>query len=224
MTSRLSAVLTTSAVVVTLLAGAVAWLRSVGHPRARLATDDINLVDNWREYAGVDARIGKPTAGVMITAFLDYTCPHSRDLLTTLTDILDQRSDAVALVVRHFPLSDEAPRDLAIAVECSRRGGALARFQQLLSDTMSIVQPNWTYLAIQAGISDTVAFMDCFVDSTAAAVVGRDLRAGYSLGVTRTPTLLMNDLLIEGNPPPSILRDIIAERSQMASARVGSGS
>lgn len=65
----------------------------------------------------------------------------------------------------------------------------------------------WPVFAAAAGVPDTAAFARCMrdTDPTVLAAVARDTLAGHELGITGTPTLLINDRLIQGAPTPRML-------------------
>lgn len=194
------------------VAGAGVKLRDLTFEK--VAADRVTVIDDWHQYLD-GARIGSASARVIITLFLDYTCPHSRDAMAAALEVVHERPENVAIVIRHFPLSNGTARDAAIAAECSRRSGVFRRFHEsLFASVDSLGQKIWGRLASDSGISDTLTFATCMDDSTAMAVVGRDLRDGLRLGVSRTPAFLINDWFFEGNPPLGFLRKAVADRSR----------
>ena len=85
----------------------------------------------------------------------------------------------------------------------------------------SLGSKQWRTIAHAAEIPAVDAFVECMADSTVMVAVGEDLRKGHRLGVRGTPTLVVDDLVIEGNPPPRILRSILdrARQTQGAGSR-----
>lgn len=208
-----------AALAATMVAATLVWVTVHDRGVERLAPGHVTVVDNWRQYADSGARIGPPSATVTITLFSDYTCPHCKDAMEALTQLLRERPEHIALVVRHFPLSNGLARDAAIAAECSRRAGAFERFHQTVFKHLdSLGSESWAFLAFAAGVPDTISFVSCMADSTAMATVGRDLRAAYRLGVSRTPAFLINDRFFEGNPPRQFLRAVVEDRFRSAAA------
>jgi len=64
-------------------------------------------------------------------------------------------------------------------------------------------------LAEEAGISNLTRFATCLDGATAARLVDRDAVAAASLGVVVTPTLLINDISVEGYVDGNILGNLV---------------
>jgi protein-disulfide isomerase len=94
--------------------------------------------------------------------------------------------------------------------ECANKVGAFESIHDLLFEAGdSIGRQRWTWFALRVGIQDTVSFMRCFKDPDVLADIRRDVRAADSLGVTATPTFLINDQLVKGAPPLELLHKYI---------------
>lgn len=94
---------------------------------------------------------------------------------------------------RHLIVHPEA-RDASLAVECARSEG---RFEALhdalyLNPELIGVKP-WSEWAIEAGVRDTVGFLDCMADPRTDSVIVRDSLAARALRIPATPTFLINN-------------------------------
>ena len=80
----------------------------------------------------------------------------------------------------------------------------------LYSQSDSIGIRPWTHFAVDAGIQDTLAFRDCLSSEASDNWVVRDTVAAFKLGVTGTPTFLINDLLVRGFYGDAVMNELIS--------------
>jgi protein-disulfide isomerase len=71
----------------------------------------------------------------------------------------------------------------------------------LFSDPDSIGLRSWGSFAAQIGVPNASAFNACIQDSTQVAVIEKDEADARTLGVTVTPTLLLDDQFMGGGRP-----------------------
>jgi protein-disulfide isomerase len=104
----------------------------------------------------------------------------------------------VAVIYRHFPLHDFA-LPAAKASHCAHLQGKFEEMHDGLYGAANLIgiRP-WTTYAVQAGVADTIAFTECLADQDTDALIARDTLAARQLGVSGTPTFLINDLLVRG--------------------------
>ena len=105
------------------------------------------------------------------------------------------------LIVRHYPVESRHPfaRVAALAVECATESGQRKvvhygnfALQDALADTL------WGRIAMSAGIGDTTAFRTCINEGRFSHRIDADLEAAQALGISGTPTMLINEHLIRG--------------------------
>jgi len=191
-------------------------------PPGTSARSRTKTVRDWASYLGNGEREGPADAAVTIIEFSDFQCPYCRHTAETLSNLRAQFKDRIAIVYRHFPLQRVHPYawDAAVASECAREQGRFWAYHDALFQSQdSIGTVSWTRLGLRAGVPDTAALAHC-IKSDQRVVVGinRDLDAGQRLGVWATPTLLINDYSISGDPNQDTLamvirRDIAARTS-----------
>jgi protein-disulfide isomerase len=176
----------------------------------RPATAPWDSVSQWQQYAARGHRIGRRDAATTIVVFGDYQCPACKTLEQRLRAFRSGRESDVAVVFRHFPLPfHRYARDAALAAECAARQDRFAPYhEQLYDKAAALGQVSWVSIAATAGVPDTGAFTRCLKDSSVVATVNVDIADGTRLGVSATPTLLVDGEEYVGVPWD--LSDIIA--------------
>lgn len=190
---------TTATVLLTAAAVAVASFyvhgQMAGGPGARPQVAEDSEIENWREDTALGIRIGPADARMVVTEFMDFTCPFCAMVVPVVDSILSRYPSEVALVFQHFPLTGR-PLSLpsAVAVECAERQGMFRPMYQLLfAQQESLGSKDWVIFAEEAGVPDLAAFEECVklpADSFARIDTGRDL--GLRRNVRGTPTLYVN--------------------------------
>lgn len=155
-------------------------------------------VEDWRIYSRDGIRLGPVSAVVTIVEFGDFQCPFCARAHPFLKRMRHRHPDDLALVYRHYPLHDFSLQ-AAAASECAARVGAFERFSDLLfAQTDSIGSKSMPTFAIEAGMKDAIRFVACMDDSTTRARIRQDTMAALRLGVSGTPTFLINDVRVVG--------------------------
>jgi len=195
---------TAATALLTLAAMAVALVYVYGHlaqgPLSREATVVGGQIENWREETTLGIRIGPADAPMVVTEFMDFTCPFCAMIVPAVDSLLARHPAEVALVFQHFPLDRPLSTPSAIASECAERQGKFKPMYRLLfSQQESLGSKDWVTLAEEAGIQDLAAFDACLAmpaDSFPRIGAGRDL--GMRRNVNGTPTLYVNGRLFGG--------------------------
>lgn len=147
-------------------------------------------------YANTGGRIGPKDASVTIVVFSDYQCPGCLALESHLKPVREKYSDDVAVVIRHFPLEGHVfARPAARGAVCADRQERFAAYHEALfaRDEEAPILRSLLGYAAQAGVPDTAAFRECLGLPDTDIAVENDIRAGRRLGVSGTPTFLVND-------------------------------
>lgn len=198
--------LNAATVLVTVAAIAVAVLRLKEAFRAPAdGADDsprTRRIANWKQFGQEGVRIGPSAARVTVVEFLDFQCPFCRGAAGDLRDLRRWFRDDLAVVYRQLPVpSHPFAYPAALAAVCAARRGAFEQLHDIFFEQQdSLGKKPWTRFAMEAGIRDTAEFVGCMKRSATAAVVQRDTAAAIALGARGTPTLLINDLAIDGSP------------------------
>lgn len=175
-----------------------------GAPRA-------STVSEWKSYARSGQRLGPANAPVTIVEFSDFQCPACRAAAETLRKVRQRYPQQVAVLYRHAPIpSHEHAADAARASQCAGEQGRFEAYHDaLFAHQKSIGQISWTAFADTAGVANGDAFASCMSGGGTTAVVEDDQSAARRLGVSATPTLLINEQLIVGSPSEEELVSMI---------------
>lgn len=167
---------------------------------------------NWMDYAKVGHRLGSATAKVILVEFADFQCPACRVFDREFQTLQAKYPDDVAVVFRHLPLTRIHPHALnaALASECAAAQGRFGEMHRVLFDRAdSLGLLSWPTLAARASVGDLGQFERCFQDPATRAAVDRDVAAAGDLGITGTPTTLMNGVRFSGVPSGLVLDSLV---------------
>lgn len=170
------------------------------------------VVPAWRTFAAVGHRMGPTKAAVNIVVFSDFECPYCGALMKRLHSLRNEYPKAVAVVYRHFPMQGHRYAIAAArASECAAAQGDFEPFHDaLFANQDSIGRIPWEKFATIAGVQDLRTFRACVIAANAIPAIARDTAAGKLLGVTATPTLLINETELVGAQPLDTLEAYVA--------------
>jgi protein-disulfide isomerase len=156
--------------------------------------------------SGIHVR-GKADAQVTIEEFGDFQCPPCSIMSVVLAKLEEEYGARLRVIFHHFPLAVHAhAREAAFAAEAA---GMQGRFWEM-HDLLYKEQADWSkapnvpaLFQSYAGIIklDLDRFKKDLADPELAARVDADQKLGASRGVTSTPTLFVNTVLL----PPAEL-------------------
>jgi protein-disulfide isomerase len=181
---------------------------------ATAAAPPVRTVAAWRQFAAGGHRSGPSDAAVTIVEFSDFQCPFCAAFERSVRDVMARHPRDVALVYRHFPLQTAHPYAMAaaIAAECAAEQVPFEAMRRSLFDHQAAIGLwPWTQFADSAGLTDRARFSRCIADSATAPRVTADIRAATALRVAGTPSILINDLFLDGAPPPAQLEGYIEQ-------------
>lgn len=175
-------------------------------------------IKDWRRFDAGIKTIGSRTAPVSVIVFSDFQCPFCARLAHSLDRVRATYPDQVRIVFRNFPIESLHPhaKAAAAAAECSAGQGRFAPLHDLLfqhPDSIGIWQ--WKTVAERAGIPDIGRFEDCLTSNATTARLGEDSAAAITLGLTGTPTVLINSWLLRSGAPTDSVLDALL-RSELA--------
>jgi protein-disulfide isomerase len=158
--------------------------------------------------------LGDPNAPLTIVEFTDFECDYCRQFYqTTLPEIKQAYIDTgqVRIVFKDFPISniDSHSLEAAVAAQCANDQGEYQSYSELL-------YANQTSLSAEQLISyagdlnlDKDKFTKCFQSGEKEQVVAASTREALNIGVTSTPTLIIDGQLHEGALTATQLSSII---------------
>ncbi|MHB8831030.1 MAG: thioredoxin domain-containing protein [Patescibacteria group bacterium] len=158
---------------------------------------------------------GPMISKVTLVEFYDFQCPacgiYHKLVIKPLRDKYQGR---IKFAPRNFPLVEAHPYAMgaAIAGVCSQRQGKFFEYYDtLFANQKALTRPDLEKYAQSLGL-DTEKFKLCLDDKSAQDQVLNDYNAGRSFGISSTPTLIINDALIEGSPNLDVMSKLIDER------------
>lgn len=205
-----SGVVITCAVVIT----ALVVRREFFPPSAREPGLAAQAVPNWRAFATTGHRTGAADAPVTMVVFSDFQCPACKVLADQVHTLAERHPGRFSVVYRHFPLpSHSQALPAARASECAARQGRFAAYHDaLFASQETLGYTPWQKFAQTAGVPDVEAFQRCFSEPGRVEQLARDTEDAKRLGLTGTPTLLLNGRRFNGVPPIDVLeRELVGQ-------------
>lgn len=158
-------------------------------------------VPQWQRLAAEGSVLGKPDAELRIVEFSDFQCPFCATVRSRLDSLRARAPERIAVVYRHFPLTQIHPHAVAAAVasECAGQQGRFGTYHDALFARQSeIGKLSWRSFAETAKVPDLARFDACVESSATAARVQADQQAGQELGIQGTPTFVFDGKMVSG--------------------------
>jgi protein-disulfide isomerase len=169
-----------------------------------------------------DPTAGSPHANVIVVEFSDFQCPFCASALPTVNQLKETYGNQIYFAYRDFPLHHLHPLagKAAEAAQCAFEQDLFWEYHDTLFENQqewsSAGVPKFKDYAGELGL-DTTEFNGCLDSGKYASEVEADLQAGVQVGVTGTPTFIINGQKISGNVPLDILKEIIDSELAKAS-------
>lgn len=177
---------------------AIAMLSLYLHDRAQVNAARLaaTVVADWETLAatGIPGG-GSNDAPLVITAFMDFTCPFCSQMASVIDSLVGAHPQKFRAVFHYFPLrGQELAIPAAIAAECAREQGRFRDvYKALFAHQDSIGAWAWADFAEEAGVPDLDAYSDCVSrPDTEFTQIAAGRRAGEEGGVRGTPTIWLN--------------------------------
>lgn len=154
---------------------------------------------------------GNPKALVTIVEFSDFQCPFCKRFHPTVQQILENYSDQVRWVYKHFPLDEihSEARPSAEASECvfeQKGNDGFWQFADRLFENQSRLGNNlYTELASELSLNMS-QFNDCLSSRKYKDHVEANYQEGINLGVRGTPGNFVNGQAVSGAVPYETLK------------------
>jgi len=169
-------------------------------------TEDIT--DNTNQ-SNVDARTlvtstdhirGNADATVTMVVFSDYQCPYCSKFNTTLKQVMEDYSDRVKWIHKHFPMSyHDYAESAAQAAECAGDQNKFWEYGDALFENQASIT-GVEYLKTLAGTLglNTTDFNTCLDTAKYSDRISTELNLGTEIGIEGTPGGFVNNLSIAG--------------------------
>lgn len=156
--------------------------------------------------------IGNPDAPITVVEFSDFECPFCQLHQATLTKLRETYGDRLRLVYKHYPLAGHpAARKAAEASMCANDQGRFWEMHDgMFAQMNKLAVDDLKELAESLGL-DTETFNECLDSGRWAAWVEQDLAQGKEVGVTGTPALFINGIVVSGAASYETIAAVIDE-------------
>ncbi|MGK5630478.1 DsbA family protein [Streptomyces sp. URMC 123] len=162
-----------------------------------------------------DATPSSPTARPVLDIWCELQCPDCRAALADVHALRERYGDALELRLRHFPL--EKHRHSFAAAQAAEEAAAqgrdwdyveavLARAEELGSRGEPVLVEVARELGLDAEEMDTA-----LIDGRHILIVDADQAEGKAIGVTGTPTYVIDGQRLDGGTSQEGLRERIVE-------------
>lgn len=185
-----------STIVVVVAAVAMVGFQAFGRPTVQAGSPPTTtaFVDTWEEDNESGIWMGSRDARMVITGFMDFTCPYCQQLAPVIDSLMTVHPNDVAFVFQHFPLGRPQSAPAAIAAECAERQGRFSQVYGLIYERLDpAAETPWLEVAEAAGVPHLDEFSSCITlpqEEFPRIEAGRSL--GERIGIRGTPTIWIN--------------------------------
>lgn len=161
--------------------------------------------------------IGNPEAKLRIVEFGDYQCPACGYYHPIIKGIMEEFSDDVYFVFRHFPLVN-AHQFATMAASAAEAAGRQGKYWEM-HDLIMSNQQTWSRgmassiflsYARQLGIND-VQFQQDVRNPEILAKIERDFNVGIQLNINSVPSFFFNGVLVQTPRSPEAFRELVIQ-------------
>lgn len=158
-----------------------------------------------------DPSLGSADATVVIVAFSDFACPYCKKEFEILTKLAAENQGRVRLIWRDLPIEAESPLAFqqSLAANCANAQKRYWDYAALLfkeQDTMT--QERLFSAAEELGLEQQ-PFRVCMSTEKFRAEIESDQRDAVTLGISATPSFVINGYPAEGEVPEDVWRQLI---------------
>lgn len=173
---------------------------------------EIREVADWERVANQGRRLGTLEARLVVVEFSDFQCPYCEAAAQQIRELLEEYPSRLAVVYRHFPIESIHPHAslAAEAVECAGDLGQFERYHDALFDGQpSIGTRPWVEFITWPSPTDSAMFSECMEVGRHRERVAADKALGDSIGVSGTPTFIVDGRLHAGVDGVSAIRKLV---------------
>ncbi len=168
-------------------------------------------IEDWPRYSETGQRIGPQHALVTVVEFADFQCPFCAQFSESYKYVAKKYGDSIALVYRHYPMLSIHPYAIEAASAALCAGDDLF---PLIHDFLyehqdSIGKLSWEEIGTRAGVENVTHLVRCIQEQGAANQLAADSAAAADLKVSGTPTILVNQIRVAGNPGTQTLDSLV---------------
>ncbi|MEX2610612.1 MAG: thioredoxin domain-containing protein [Gemmatimonadota bacterium] len=167
-------------------------------------------IEDWRGLLERGTQIGADPAAVEMVVFTDFQCPYCQRFHAAYRNAKALLGNDFRLTYLHYPLTTHPHAEQAAqAAECAGAQGQFSAFADALFEQQaSIGIKSWMSYADGVGIPDTATFNRCAASDSHSEKITKGKEEGVALGVTGTPTVIINGWRLP-RPPHDSLAEVI---------------
>jgi protein-disulfide isomerase len=168
--------------------------------------------------------LGHRNAPVVVIEFSDYMCPACRKTHQIVKRIKKKYRNHVQWIFKDFPLEQhEGAEKMAEAAYCANDQGKFWKYQDLLFSSENKPGPEeFKQYAQKIGL-DEKKFMQCIEHRKHKFKVEENVKIGREMGISATPTLIINGQMISGALSAEKFEDLIEEALKKVSPAITAG-
>lgn len=156
---------------------------------------------------------GPQDAPITIVEFSDFQCPFCKQVVSVLSQVLEQYPGRVKLAFRDFPIPSIHPhaQKAAEAAHCAEEQGKFWEYHDLLfAKQDELPTENFVDYARSLGLEAAV-FQTCLESHRQKDRVEHNHADGMKVGVSGTPAFFINGRLLSGAQPLEAFKTMIDE-------------
>ena len=162
--------------------------------------------------------VGDVDAPVVMIEYADYRCPYCAKFAAQTRPQLQELVDDGTLRIefRDLVLFEDVSRQAAVAARAAAGQDRMEAYQEVLfarsvDGQAELDRDDLLALAEEAGVPDLAAFEQALDDLALGAAVDADTAEARALGITSTPTFLVNTTVVAGAAELDHFLDVIEQ-------------
>ncbi len=166
---------------------------------------------------------GSTSKDLEIVEFADFQCPHCKEAQPNMDKLLTDFPKA-RIVFQYLPIASIHPQALRAAQYgycVNKLGGDTAFFQfasAVFDGQDGLSTPDGATLTLNSSVTkaglDPAKVSDCASTPAAKDAIDASVKLAADIGVTETPTLVVNGRVIPANIPYDLLKKVVAYQAQ----------
>lgn len=141
--------------------------------------------------------IGTSSPRITIVEFSDFACPYCKDDFSVIRELSLKYKNDIKVIYRDY-LGHGESLDLALAARCAGEQGKFwYMHDKLFTNQDQINLGSLPTMAKQLGL-DSAAFNNCLTSKKYLNQVRTDMENAEKIGITKTPSWMINGYLLEG--------------------------
>ena len=179
------------------------WVTAAGYEQNKKAASQVLTEDD--PYTGTDEPM------VYIVAYESFACPWSKENQIDLKKMLDKFGPLVRFVFKDFPTEGlhENVFNAHLAANCAIEQKKFWEYHDLLfANQGKFSKPELKAYAAQLGL-DKTTFDACLDSEKFSQEIRQDYAQGVNLGVSGTPSYVVNGQLLKGAVPMDLWEQVI---------------